>query len=365
MKTPPVSTRRHFLKNSAAAGIAATTFGPSLSAAEQKRVIGANDRIRIGQIGCGSRGSGTHMPSIYRHVEAANFEIVAIADPNLIAREKASAKVKEWFGREPKSFVSAGDLLALDDVDAVMIASPDHHHSFHLEAAARAGKHVYIEKPMAIEMEPLVRSVDAANAAGTIIQVGTQLRSLPSIRGAREYFRSGILGRVSRIDEIRNSPKPYWIQYLNPEIKKSDVDWKEFIGDRPHRPFRADVYSAWYGYYEFSQGPVPQWGAHFLDMVQFIADLGFPESCVCHGGAFAPKDEHEFTAPDQIQATWVYPNNIVVTSANNLQHGAGSTRAIYGEKGVLDVQNWNKPVATANGAPKRDGSIRGEVEIEN
>ncbi|MCX6908823.1 MAG: Gfo/Idh/MocA family oxidoreductase, partial [Verrucomicrobia bacterium] len=99
---------------------------------------------------------------------------------------------------------------AREDVDAVMIASLDHHHATQLEATAKAKKHVYVEKPMARNMEELCRAVDAVKAAGIVVQVGTQTRSLPSSTGCRELWKSGILGKASRIEQCRNGEKPYW-----------------------------------------------------------------------------------------------------------------------------------------------------------
>jgi len=354
-------TRRKLLKiaGSAAAAYAAPA---AVDAATRRRSVGANDRIRIGIIGCGSRGRGAHMKGLYPHIQASNFEITALADPWRIAREEANSLVKEWFGRDARQCVSYRQLLELNDLDAVTIASPDHVHTAHLEAAARAGKHIYVEKPMASDFDSLVRAVDAVKEAGTVVQVGTQLRSLPGIVGARDLYRTGVLGQLSRVEECRNTETPYWYHYLK-DVKEADVDWKEFLHDRPMRPFRSDLYSGWYGYYEFSKGPTPGYGSHFIDMLHFITGAKFPASCVCLGGTFTWKDEHRFTAPDCVQATWVYPEGFLVSIANNLGHGAGSTRKFYGDKGVLKVDNWNAPTYSCEGSPRRDGSVRGDKPV--
>lgn len=356
-------TRRSFLKTSTGIAVAAAAPIASVSAKTMARAIGANDRVRIGQIGCGSRGIGAHMGGIKPHARAQNVEVVAVCDPWRLARENAVAKAKEWFGSDAKPFASYRDLLEMDGVDAVMIASCDHQHTTHLEAAARAGKHIYVEKPMATEFDQLVRAVDAVKEAGVIAQVGTQLRSLPGIVGARDLVKTGVLGKWSRLEECRNNEKPYWYHYLK-DVKEEDVDWKEFLHGRPHRPFRADVYSGWYGYYEFSRGPIPGYGSHFIDLVHFITGASFPESCVCLGGSYTWKDEHAFTAPDCIQATWTYPEGFLVSSSNNLGHGAGSVRRFYSDKGVLNLDNWNAPTCSPEGAPRRDGSIRGVNEVK-
>lgn len=361
----PALPRRRFLRTSA--GLAAAATAPRfLSAAERTRSVGANDRIRIAQLGCGDRGRTAHMTGIHKHVAATNFEIVAICDPWRVSREKASAQAQEWFGRAPRAFSNYRDLLAADGFDAVMIATPDHLHTTHLEAVAKAGKHIYVEKPLATEMDKLVRAYDAAKAAqaaGSIIQVGTQLRSFPGIVGARALVQSGAIGRISRIDETRNSEKPYWYNYADREVREADVDWREFLGDRPARPFNARHYAAWYGYYDYCQGPVPQWGAHFLDLMHYVTGAGFPTSCTCLGGVTYWKDDNAFTVPDNVMATWLYPEGFIVTSSNNFGNGAGSSRKFYGDKGTLDVGNWNAPTYSAIGGPKRDGTIRGQQTV--
>ena len=108
---------------------------------------------------------------------------------------------------------------------------------------------------------------------------------------------------------------------------------------------------------------MPQWGAHFLDMMHYITGAGIPESCVCLGGVTTWKDENNFTTPDNVVATWMYPEGFVVTSSNNFGNSGGNTRKFYGDKGVLKVDNWNAPAYSAEGGPKRDGKIRGQVAV--
>ena len=155
--------RRDFLRISATLAVGASVAAHgSLTAKERTRAIGANDRIRIGLIGCGDRGINVHMASIHKHAQAENLAIVAVCDPWSKARENAAAKAKQWLGADVKQCRTYKDVLELPEVDAVMIASCDHWHSAHLEAAAQAGRHVYVEKPMAIELDDLNRAYDAA-----------------------------------------------------------------------------------------------------------------------------------------------------------------------------------------------------------
>jgi predicted dehydrogenase len=252
--------------------------------------------------------------------------------------------------------------MASDDVDAVLIASPDHHHAIQLEAAAKTKKHAYVEKPMARNMPELLRAVDAVQAAGIVVQVGTQIRSLPTSTGCRELWKSGLLGKASRIEQCRNGERPYWYGFLK-DIKKEDIDWNEFLLDAPKRPFDPGVYSGWYGYLDYTDGPVANLGCHFIDLYNYIAGLQFPVSCVCNGGVFTWKDEHNFTCPDHVEALWVYPEGLMVAYSSNFGNGGGSRHRYFCEKGQLILDNWSVPTYSAEGGPKRDGSIRGIVEV--
>ncbi|HLB74001.1 MAG TPA: Gfo/Idh/MocA family oxidoreductase [Sedimentisphaerales bacterium] len=352
-------SRRKFLRT-AVAGSAAL----AMSATSYSRVVGANERISIGVIGCGSRGVGAHMAGVNEHAKSQNIEITAVCDPWRVRQEVASAQAKEWYGRAARKFTSYRDLLALEDVDAVMIASPDHRHTVHLKAAAEAGKDIYCEKPLAMRLDSLIEACDAVKKAKAVCQIGTQLRSLPSFTGCRELYKTGILGTVGRIEQCRNGEKPYWYGYIK-DVKEEDLDWKEFLGDRPMRPFDPVLYSGWYGYREFSDGPVPGLGSHFIDLVHYITGAKFPTSCVCLGGTFTWKDEHNFTCPDHVQALWVYPEGFMVSYSTNFGNGSGNSFKIFGDQGVMDMVNWTEPMISAEGGGKRMGQIRGNKRVDD
>jgi len=352
-------SRRGLLK-AGVGGSAVLTF----SAASYARILGANDRISIGVIGCGNRGINAHMAGVNKHAQSQNIEITAVCDPWRLRREMASAKAKEWYGRPARAFVSYRDLLALEDVDAVMIASCDHQHTTHLKATAEAAKDAYCEKPLAMRMDRLRAACDAVKKANIVVQIGTQLRSLPSFTGCRKLYGTGILGTVGRIEQCRNGERPYWYGYVK-DVKAEDVEWKEFLMDRPDRPFDPVQYSGWYGYRDFSDGPVPGLGSHFIDLVHYITGATFPSSCVCLGGTFTYKDEHKFTCPDHVQALWIYPEGFMVSYSTNFGNGSGNSFKIFGDRGVLDMVNWTSPVLTAEGAPRRRGEIRGRKPVED
>ncbi|MCA9412076.1 MAG: Gfo/Idh/MocA family oxidoreductase, partial [Candidatus Omnitrophica bacterium] len=183
------SSRREFLQTTGAAAAAL-----SIPASSWARVAGANDRLRIGLVGCGNRGIEAHMSQVHDHSKDQNAEVVAVCDPWRVHREEAVAKAKEWFGIDVAQYVSYRDLLEKEDLDAVMIASCDHQHTAHLEAFAKAGKDVYCEKPLAMDLEKLKSACDAVKESGGVVQIGTQLRSLPSMTGAKALYATGALG---------------------------------------------------------------------------------------------------------------------------------------------------------------------------
>jgi len=340
------SSRRQFLK-AASAGAAM-----AMTASSYGRIVGANERIALGLIGCGGRGYGAHMVGVHPHDKAQNVEFTAVSDPWRQRRERAAARCQEWYGKAARQFVSYRDIVALDDIDAVMIASCDHHHCTHLEAAVKAKKDAYVEKPLAMDFDTLKRVCDLVKQSGLVVQMGTQVRSFPTSAGCREVFRAGAIGKVSRIEQCRNGNMPYWYSWKRrAEVPQAeDVDWKEFLMDRPMRPFDPNLLTGWYGYREFTDGPIANLGCHFIDLLNYIVGARLPTSCVAQGGTFTWKDENRFTCPDHCEATWIYPEGFMVSYSTNFGNGQGNVLKIYGDEGVIDLTNWTKPSYSAAGA---------------
>ncbi len=333
------TNRRSFLR-SASAGAAL-----SMTAVSYGRVVGSNDRLSIAVIGCGSQGFRAHMHGLHRHAEAMNVEITAVVDPWRPQRERAAEQTRQWYGRAARQFVSYRDVVALDDVDAVTIASCDHQHEVHLLAAAEAKKDVYVEKPLGMDLEKVKTACDAVQSSGVVCQVGTQRRSTSTGASCRKLFRTGLFGQISRIEQCRNAARPYWYSRLAPADEK-DVDWAEFLMHRPTRPFCPNQFTGWYGYRDFSDGPVPGLGSHFIDLMHYITGAKYPVSASCDGGTFTWDDHYGFTCPDQVQATWVYPEGFLVSYVTNFGSPAGNVWRFYGKQGVLDLTHWSRPTYT-------------------
>jgi predicted dehydrogenase len=244
----------------------------------------------------------------------------------------------------------------------VMIASCDHQHTTHLEAAAKAGKHVYCEKPLGMDFEKVKRACDAVKAAGVVCQIGTQVRSYPTSTACRALYEQGVLGKISRIEQCRNSTRPYWYSRLA-DAQEKDVDWKEFLMDRPMRPFRADHFTGWYGVRDFSDGPIPGLASHFVDLIHYITGAKFPQSVVAQAGIFTWQDAHEFTCPDQVEATWIYPEGFMVNYATNFSNSNGNRIHFYGAHGTLDMTPWSAPKISGAGAIEK-GELGREEPVE-
>jgi predicted dehydrogenase len=309
------------------------------TAISRSRVLGANERISIGIIGCGDRGRESHIKDILGFREQANAEITAVCDPWKQMREQAGAQVKSASGREPVQHVHYQDLLAMKDLDAITIATPEHQHCTQLIAAVKAGKDVYIEKPLAMNMDELIRAVDAVKATSRIVQNGTQIRSLPQAQAARQFIATGGLGKILKAAQARNGAQPYWLRYGERPLREEDVDWKAFLDPLPYRPFDADRYACWYGYREFSRGPHTTQGLHFVDTVHFITGCGAPNRAVAHFGNYRWKDRR--TVPDSVEMTFEYPEGFVVRYGQFFGNGAGNYNSIYGTRGAIDCSNWS------------------------
>ena len=318
--------RRKFLRQSAVT---------SITAISSRRILGTNDRISIAMIGCGARNL---LKEVLEFSRDTNVEVTAVCDTWRQQREKAVAMVKETSGNDPQQFVHYQDLLAMKGLDAVVIGTPDHQHCRMLAAAARAGKDAYVEKPLGMEMKELIQAVDSVKRYQRIVQCGTQIRSYPSAVAARAFVTSGGLGRILKVEQCRNSYRPYWHRYAERSVQESDVDWKAFLMHRKFRRFDADQYAGWFGYREFSRGPQSNLMVHFIDLVHYITGATVPKCAVALGGTFRWKDAR--TAPDSIETILEYPE-FLVRYNTTFGTSAGNYLKFFGTRGVLDASRWS------------------------
>ena len=353
MSNSPIAatTRRGFLKSSAIGTAGAAAVG--ISAKAYANSIGANERIRIGIVGCGTRGFGAHLPGVRKHAKSVNATVAAVCDVWSRPRIGAAARAKEWFGDEPAQFSDYKELLAAKYIDAVMCATPDFQHAVMLKDVVEAGKDVYMEKPLAMNMAELNAAYDAVKKSGVVCQIGTQRRSDPYYLACREALKTGVLGHISRVEQRYNRNKPNWYIRLPrlKQMKKSDIDWKSFLMHRNDgRACNPLQLCGWYGYREFCQGSIPQFMSHFIDSVHMLTGATFPTSAVAHGDTFTwPDPEHGFDSPDHIQTSLIYPEKFMVHYSTNFGNATGKNTGFFGNQGVLNLDRERSPVITGEG----------------
>lgn len=355
-------SRRRFVAATVAASTAVASTAPRVLA----RKPAANERINIGLIGLGTRGFGTHLPMMRKHAKAANVAVTALCDVWARPRQGAADRTKEWFGETPKQCSNYHDLLAMKDVDAVMIATPDFQHARMMKDVAEAGKDLYAEKPIAMDMAELNAAYDAIKKAGIVCSVGTQRRCDPHHLGCRDALRTGVLGHISRAEQRLNRNRPNWYIRLPriPQMKQKDVDFDSFLMHRPKRKYDPLWVCGWYGYREFCSGSIGQFMSHFIDTVHMLTGATFPSSAVAQGGTYTWEDKkHGFDCPDHVQASLEYPERFLVHYSTNFGNASGRGTQLYGNQGVLNLDNERKPVITGDGAfDKRKAAKRQEIK---
>ena len=346
--------RRTFL-NTAAGVVAGSAIASS--ALSYDRIIGANDRIALGHIGIGNRGSGLHMMASQLK-DKYKVETVAVCDLWKSNRERAVANSERYYGRAPRAFQHLEELLALKDVDAVLIATPEHSHSPVLKATVEAGKDAYCEKPMGNVLEEVKAARDAVKQSNLVVQMGTQHRSEPYQLAAREVLRSGVLGDVSKYEIVWNYNGPRWRG--RPEVKQireEDTDWKKWLMTKPDRPFDPQLYFEFRLYSEFSSGIPDQWMSHGIDLVHFFMNEQPPRSIMAHGGVFAWHDGRE--NPDTFQALVEYPI-FLVSYSTSFGNDSRQLLADHGEEGDAHQHRRRRQPAMEGGRGK--GEPRGQPD---
>lgn len=345
-------TRREFITTSAA-GLAVGALSVSPAAA---RIVGANDRLSIGIIGAGGQGRG-QMSAIVGLADSMNAEITAVCDVWKVSMDAAVAMVQKKWNREPRKFTNYHDLLALSDIDAVVIATPDFHHSRILAQAVRAGKDAYCEKPMASEFKDAKEALHATLETGRIVQIGTQRRSDGRHKAGAEFIRSGALGKISRVEAAWNDCGPRWRKNVS-DCKAEDVDWKMFLEGKKDRPFDPHLIREWQLYRDFSIGTIGLLGSHMIDVVHWFMDDPLPISAVAGGGNYAWNDGRE--NEDTMYAVIEYPKQWVLRYCTGLGNSSGNNCYFFGTNGSFDTTTWKATGAGGAGAKK----IAAEIDVK-
>ncbi len=288
--------RRTFTKAGAAAAIAWTLGRPG-------HALGANERVRLGFIGVANRG----MQLIDAFLVHQDVEAAALCDVSGSTLDRAAQRV----GGNPFTCRDFRKLLDRKDIDAVVIATPDHWHALQTVFACRAGKDVYVEKPMSITIHEGRKMVEVARQTGRVVQVGIHRRSSKVYARAAQMIQANKLGKVtvSRCYHLSNM-YPTGIGKAPPSEPPKDLDWDLWLGPRPERPFQATIAPYKFRWWDLYSSQVANQGVHFLDAIRWMTGDLAPSSVCAMGGRFAVDDDR--TIPDTMEVTFQCPSGRLI-----------------------------------------------------
>lgn len=293
------------------------------TAASYRRILGANDRVRVGAIGAGERCQ--YLMSVLNKVGGA--EIVAVCD----VYEPHRSEAKQKLAPASTDCAHHEEVLERKDIDAVIIGTPDHWHVPITIAAVRAGKDVYCEKPVTHRLEEGDSLIAAVKETGRVVQTGTQQRSWEHYLQAKDLIASGKLGQVTLI-------RTYWYQnhIANQEkalnIDTSKLDWQRFLGSAPDRPFNPDQYAHWRWYWDFGGGAMTDLFIHWVDVAQWFTGEDSPERATAVGTKAILLQRE---TPDTMSAALKYPKSIVEFDCALLGYLEGGGLMLRGTKGAM------------------------------
>lgn len=331
--------RRDFLKTSIAAAGAALT---ARSGPAHARILGANDRIRLGVIGCGDRGLNFHIP---RTLELSrqrrwNVELSAVCD----IYEPRKQAAKERSGAQ--LFHDYRDMLEGDLVDGVVIVAPDHWHHRMTIDAMEAGKDVHVEKPMTLYWEEAREIHEASQRLNRVVQVGAGGTSYDIWWQGRRAIERGDLGKIIWVSSglHRNNPEGDWNYPVDPRCTPRTLDWERFLGPAPPRSFDPERYFRYRKYWDYSGGLAHDLLSHVLSTLQVCVRPQFPTRVSASGGVYR---HHDRETPDTFHMTVEYPalghmsdriGPYVTTLSCTQTTERGIETAIRGEKATLTFE---------------------------
>jgi predicted dehydrogenase len=334
----------------------------------------SGEKIRLGIIGYGIRGeqllraAGYAQPQVIDEWKEGaaknsnnrrytnfleqgdlNVEITGICDIFDVHAKRALAasanKVKEGSsdgkpGKPAKRYKTYKELLAADDIDAVIIATPDHWHAQMTIEAARLGKHVYVEKGMTRTVEEAFLMKKAVEESGIIFQLGHQGRQTNSYNKAREIFEKDVLGKISIIEVCtnRNDPNGAWVYDLHPEASPETIDWEQFVYPTNWHPFSRERFFRWRCWWDYGTGLSGDLFTHEFDAINQVFQLGIPVSAVASGGIYFYKDGRD--VPDVFQAVFEYPQrDISLLYSASLSSDRFRGKVIMGHDAHMEMED--------------------------
>ena len=353
-----MTTRRDFVKKTAlgAAGL-------TLTAKSYSRIIGANDRIRVGIVGYSDRFRGSLYPAFSSLAQELNFEFSAVSDLWSMRREEADKFFKAK-GQTLRLARNNDELYSGNDTDAVLISTADFQHALLCAEAVNAGRDAYVEKPFAETMADARTARAAVEKTGKIVQIGSQRRSASNYIAANEYLNSGKFGKIVMVEMSWNVNQPgRWRRpSVVPLLKEADTDWTRYQLNRPKAAFDPRKYLEFRLFWPYSSGIPGQWMAHQIDTVHWFTGLAHPRSVAANGNIYLWKDGR--TNFDTITAVMDYGDDskpdlgFQVVYTSRFTNGAGGTKELYYSNGGMLNLDTNK-ITSEGGLTEREAAAMG------
>jgi predicted dehydrogenase len=348
-KTSKSTSRREFLSTTAIAAAGITLGARSLSALDYRRIPGAGERIRMGFIGLGNRGSQLlRLFMSHPDVEIAAFcdiyEPYLLRDRNLVDPRYIKdigtniPKLGETFPNQVKKYSDFRKLLDDKDIDAVCIATPDHWHALITIAALQAGKDIYVEKPLTITIKEGRSMVDAQSKTKQVVSVGLNRRGNLVYQKLAKEIPSGKIGKVTVARAFRiNDMYPSGIGKMKPEEPPKNLNWDMWLGPRAFRPYQYNIAPYKFRWWNDYSSQMGNWGVHFMDVIRWMMGETAPVAISAHGGKFAVDDDRDI--PDTMEVVYEFASGAIAnfciyeaSSGGMFQYGEVELR---GTKGTL------------------------------
>ena len=352
-----MTTRREFVKKAALG-----TAGIAFSAKSYSRIIGANERVRVGIVGYSDRFRGALSPSFLALAKEQNFEFTAVSDIWNMRRDAAVAFYKDK-GINIKAYRNNEELYNATDTDAVIISTADFQHALHCKEAVEAGRDAYVEKPFAESMADARAAKMAVEKTKKIVQIGSQRRSTPNYIAANEYLSTGKFGKIVMVEMTWNVNQPGRWRRANevPKLKEADTDWTRYQMNRPKAAFDPRKYLEFRLFWPYSSGIPGQWMAHQIDTVHWFTKIAHPRTVAANGGIYLWKDGR--TNFDTITAVLEYVNPaddsaFQVVYSSRFTNSAGGVKELYYSNGGMLNLDTNK-ITSEGGLAERDAKSMG------
>jgi predicted dehydrogenase len=337
-----MSSRRAFLSQ-VATGIGSLASVP-------RNVLGANDRIRVGVIGYGDRGSALAREA----QQCGNVEVVAVAD---VYKGRLESAAGEFPGLRTGSDYRT--LLEDGSVDAVVVATPPHLHAQQFVSGLAAGKHVYVEAPMAFTTDDAkrMRAAYAAARGKLAVQVGHQSCSYGHVSDASRFLTAEQIGVVTAIQANmhRNTPRgrPHWARPVYPDMTEENIAWTQFLGNAPALPFDAARYRNWRYFWDYSAGGISEYMSHQVAFWYKVLNLQIPYAVSTTGGHYLwPNRE----VPDTVNVSMDQAENLLFTWHSTFGNAnAGMGESVLGTEGTItraaQIRYWPEKVNGSQASP--------------